>query len=231
MAPVYAEHRHADPAVLRALIARVTSASRVLEVGSGTGNYAIAVAEATGARCVGVEPSDEMRAVAESRSAAVEFVAGKAEKLPFAGSSFDVVYFVQVLHHLDDVGAALAEAARVLAPGGVLGLATDDRESISGRIHRRYFPATLEVELARYPTLDELDAALRAAGLEPRGVERTATPFEVTDVTPFRTLAFSSLALIPPEALEAGLEQMERDLERGPIEAVDSHVLVWASKP
>ena len=135
------------------------------------------------------------------------------------------------MHHLADVPAALAEAARVLARGGVLCLATDDEESIRSRVHRRYFPETLAVELARYPTLDELDAALAAAGLEPRGVERTATPVEFADATAFRTLAFSSLALIPRQALEAGLERLERDLERGPVQAVDRHVLVWASKP
>ena len=98
-------------------------------------------------------------------------------------------------------------------------------------MHAAYFPETVAVELARYPTIGRLDEVLRAAGLEPHRVERTATPYELADVTPFRELAFSSLALIGEDAHRAGLERLEADLARGPVAAVDSHVLVWAAKP
>jgi SAM-dependent methyltransferase len=231
-ASAYAEHRRADPAVLRSLVAgaRITASSRVLEVGSGTGNYSIAVEATTGAACVGVEPSDGMREVAASRASRVEFVTGAAERLPFGAGVFDVVFYVQVLHHLSDVRAAFAEAGRVLAPGGVLCALTDDEESIRGRVHRRYFPETLAIELARYPALEELGTALEAAGLVPGSIERVETPITVTDARPFRALAFSSLALLEPAALEAGLERLEADLARGPIVGVDAHVLVWAAK-
>lgn len=68
----YARHRNADPAVLEALIdgGRVQRSSRVLEVGCGTGNYVAEVAERTGSACFGIDPSEEMLAVARSRSAA-----------------------------------------------------------------------------------------------------------------------------------------------------------------
>jgi hypothetical protein len=117
----------------------------------------------------------------------------------------------------------------VLAPGGRVCTVTDDEESIRGRtIHRRYFPETLAVELARYPTLDALQAAAEAAGLVPGATEHVERVLVFTDAAPFRELAFSSLALIPREALERGLAQLERDL---PVEAVDHKVLVWARKP
>ncbi|MGZ8695352.1 MAG: class I SAM-dependent methyltransferase [Gaiellaceae bacterium] len=232
-AAAYAEHRRADPAVVRALVdgARITASARVLEVGAGTGNYAVAVHEATGAACVGVEPSDAMREVAAGRSGEVRFLAGHAEKLPFSDGVFDAVFSVDVAHHIGDLDRAFAEAARVLRAGGRLCVATDDEESIRARVHAAYFPETVAVELARYPTIGRLDELLRTAGLEPHRVERTASAYELADVMPFRELAFSSLALIGEDAHRAGLERLEADLARGPVAAVDSHVLVWAAKP
>ena len=218
--PAYAAHRRADPGVVDALAAR--AGARVLEVGAGTGNYAVALAE-RGFDVVGVEPSAGMRGAAP-----LELLAGTADALPVSGAAFDLVYSVDVVHHLPDLGAAFREAARVLAPGGLLCTVTDDEASIRRRVHREYFPETFAVELARYPTLDALGEAAAAAGLEPRDIERTETPYTVTDSRPFRELAFSSLALIPDEALQAGLVRLERDL---PVEAVDCHVLVWARKP
>jgi ubiquinone/menaquinone biosynthesis C-methylase UbiE len=172
-----------------------------------------------------------MRDVAAGRSVAVRFLAGRAEELPLEDGAFDAVFSVDVAHHIGDLEGAFAEAARVLRAGGRLCVVTDDEESIRARVHAAYFPKTVAVELARYPSLGRLDEALRAAGLEPQRVERTATPYEVADATPFRALAFSSLALIGEDEHRAGLERLEADLARGPVAAVDSHVLVWAAKP
>ena len=223
-APAYAAHRRADPAVVDALAAR--AGARALEVGAGTGNYAAALAE-RGFEVVGVEPSAGMRA-----RSAVELLAGTADALPCPDTTFDLVFSVDVIHHVPDVPAAFSEAARVLVPGGRLCTVTDDEESIRGRaIHRRYFPDTLAVELARYPTLPTLRAAAEDAGLVPCAVDRVKHTVVFTDVAPFRELAFSSLALIGKDALRRGIEELERDLERGPMTAMDRKVLVWARKP
>ena len=219
-APAYGAHRRADPAVLDALAGR--AGPRVLEVGAGTGNYAAGLAR-RGLAVSGVYPSAGMRAAAP-----VELLPGTADALPFPDAAFDLVFSADVVHHLPDVAAAFREAARVLVPGGRLCTVTDDEASIRRRVHSAYFPETVAVELARYPTLDALADAAAAAGLVPGAVERTETPYLVTDARPFRELAFSSLALIPDEALRAGLERLARDL---PVAAVDSHVLVWARRP
>lgn len=61
LAADYARHRRTHPEVLKRLIAegQLTSISRILDVGCGTGNYAIALEEAVGCECWGIEPSAE----------------------------------------------------------------------------------------------------------------------------------------------------------------------------
>jgi ubiquinone/menaquinone biosynthesis C-methylase UbiE len=98
----------------------------VVEVGAGHGvNFAHYPVEV--ARVVAVEPEPRLRAQAQSAATTaavpVEVVPGLAERLPVADHSADTVVFCMVLCSLPDVGAvgaALAEAQRVLKPGGQL---------------------------------------------------------------------------------------------------------------
>ena len=53
----------------------------------------------------------------------------------------------------------------------------------------------------------------------------------MTDAAPHRDRAFSSLHLIPEESFRRGLERLERDLERGPLEEISRKLVVRARKP
>ena len=111
----------------------VQPGERALDVGSGTGSEVQYFASIVGpsGTAVGVEPNAGMRAVAERRAAGstARFVDGNAYNLPFADASFDVVRCERVLQHLDDPDRAVAEIARVLAPGGRVVLIDSDWET------------------------------------------------------------------------------------------------------
>lgn len=107
----------------------------VIEVGAGHGvNFAHYPAEVT--RVVAVEPEPRLRAQAQAVAAeaavAVEVVPGVAEHLPVAEASVDAVVFCMVLCSLPDVGAALAEARRVLKPGGQVRFMEHERAATPG---------------------------------------------------------------------------------------------------
>src|SRR5579875_2940544 len=88
----------------------------VCDVGAGTG---IVSAELSGmvARVAGIDLSPEMIRQAKARLGG-RVAVGNAERLPLAAASVDAVTFVWVLHLVGDPAAAMAEAARVLRPGG-----------------------------------------------------------------------------------------------------------------
>ncbi len=229
----YARHRRVHPEVLRCLVSQsgIDAGSRVLEVGCGTGNYIAAVESAVGCSCWAIDPSEEMLATARDTSATVTSRAGSAEQLDLEPGSFDLVFSVDVIHHVSDRAAYFGEAFRVLTPGGLVCTVTDSEWIIS---HREplavYFPETVEADLHRYPRLTELRAFMEGAGFG--GIEESLVefPHEVTDASPYAEKAFSALHLISQEAFERGLKRMERDLQAGPILGVSRYVLLWGSK-
>lgn len=93
---------------------------RVLDVGCGVGEAAIFAA---GAAYVGVDLSEALVRGGAGRPGRA-LVVGNVLELPFADGAFDRVACRGMLHHLagDDLSAALREMARVLAPGGLMGL-------------------------------------------------------------------------------------------------------------
>jgi SAM-dependent methyltransferase len=93
---------------------------RVLDLGAGTGALTRDLV-GRGLDVVAVEPDPNMRAVLEQRVPRAEVRAGSAESLPVDDGDIDVVIGAQMWHWVD-LEAATAEVARVLRPGGTLGL-------------------------------------------------------------------------------------------------------------
>jgi arsenite methyltransferase len=109
----------------------------VLDIGAGPGFLALDMAAIVGpgGAVHGIDPSENMRQVAATRArppdaAPVTFSPGEATALPFPDGSFDVVTSTQVYEYVADMPAALAEAHRVLRPGGRLLVLDTDWDSI-----------------------------------------------------------------------------------------------------
>jgi SAM-dependent methyltransferase len=88
-----------------------------LDVGCGTGQYFDALAS-TGRTVVGIDRSTDQLRIARTRSSNILQADGAA--LPFADAAFTTVVTLWVSTDVDDYTAVLAEAARVLSPGGLL---------------------------------------------------------------------------------------------------------------
>lgn len=103
--------------------------ARVLDVGCGTGRLTQWISELIEGPVIGLDPLVERLQVARARGGRVRFEVGQAEDLSaFEDASFDAVCMSAVLHWVTDKAKALAEARRVLRPGGRLGLTTPPQE-------------------------------------------------------------------------------------------------------
>jgi SAM-dependent methyltransferase len=101
----------------------------VLDVGCGTGDLTARLGEATGADVLAVDQSERM--VELTRARGVDAQVADVAELPFADGSFDCVVAAWMLFHASDIGSALAEIVRVLAPDGRLVAATNGMEHFS----------------------------------------------------------------------------------------------------
>lgn len=105
--------------IRRELLAQASG--RTIDIGAGTG-VNIGLFPATVDELVLTEPDPHMgrrlRRRLRASDVVAEFVEAPAERLPFADESFDTAVFTLVLCTVPDPGAALAETARILRPGG-----------------------------------------------------------------------------------------------------------------
>ena len=109
--------------------AGVVKGSRVLDIGSG-GGFLTATLSDAGYEAFGIDPSiAAVRGAAQHVNAA--FALGVGERLPFADRSFDSVVCSEVLEHVEDAGAVIAEVSRVLMPGGVFVFSLPNRTLLS----------------------------------------------------------------------------------------------------
>jgi demethylmenaquinone methyltransferase/2-methoxy-6-polyprenyl-1,4-benzoquinol methylase len=120
-----------DPRWRRALVAAIDPrpGERILDVASGTGMVAFALARRAACEVTGLDQSEPMLAGARAHLAGladlpgkVTFVQGEAERLPFDDGTFDALSFTYLLRYVDDPAATMRELARVLKPGGRIGM-------------------------------------------------------------------------------------------------------------
>lgn len=162
-------------------LARVGPGSRVLDVATGTGDLAVALA-ARGADVTGMDFSPGMLELARRKAPALAFEEGDALALTHPDASFDAATVGFGARNFADLDRGLAEMARVVRPGGrvvVLEITTPQKPPLSwffrawfdrvvpafGRIADSEAYTYLPSSVRRFPGPAELGARMQAAGL------------------------------------------------------------------
>jgi 2-polyprenyl-6-hydroxyphenyl methylase/3-demethylubiquinone-9 3-methyltransferase len=152
----------------------------LLDIGCGGGLVSEPLAR-LGARVTGIDPSeDNVRAAAahaEPQGLAIEYLATRVEDLVGQGRQFDVVLCLEVVEHVPDVGAFLAQCASLVRPGGMMVLSTINRTLkafalaiVGAEYVLRWLPAGTH-QWSRFVTPDELERYVSVAGLRRRALD------------------------------------------------------------
>jgi len=157
IAPVYdtwAGGQHGRVATRLVDLATPAKHEQVLDVGTGTGLVANLLAPRVNPGLViGIDLSENMLSIARAHKAKnVQFVGMAAEHLVFRPDTFDLVTMGEALAYLANPTAALAEAHRILRPGGRLALSCQ-RRSLSTRAQDLFFQGLLPLARRHYLSL------------------------------------------------------------------------------
>jgi len=192
IAPVYdtwAGGQHARVAGRLVDLAAPNRNEHVLDVGTGTGLVAHLVApRVSPGLVIGIDLSENMLSIARMRNRKnVQFVGMAAEHLVFRPGMFDLVTMGQALAYFSDPTTALAEANRVLRPGGRLAVSCQ-RRSLNTRAQDLFFQGLVPLARRHYLSLpryssdrsrfgepDQLPQILGAAGFDTTSVTEMVT--------------------------------------------------------
>jgi hypothetical protein len=153
-----------------------------------------------------------------------------AEELPLRAASLDLVTAFNCVHHFD-LGRFLADAARVLRPGGQLFIYTRTPQQNARTIWGRYFPGFTEHEQRLHSQAAIRDAVRRAGGLTVVATQifkhpRASTAGRLQAQAEGRH--YSTFSLYPPEELRAAIATFLARLPSPDVSWVDEHLLVVA---
>jgi len=210
----YTATRATDPRIAARIWAALGDARTVVNVGAGTGNY-----EPHDRAVTAVEPSAVM--IAQRPPEAAPALQASAEALPFADASFDAAMAVLTLHHWSDWRGGCAELRRV-ARDRVVVFSWDPAYAGRMWLGPEYFPGTVDMDVASFPSLADQAAALGAEA------EVVPVPWDCRDgffsafwrrpaayLDPAVRAGISTLAKRSDGELAEGLARLRADLDSG----------------
>ena len=155
-------------ALIRSVLRYVPSSSgaRVIDIGCGTGRYALLLASGTEAQVFATDLSRAMveKAREKDKGQDVSWSLSDACRMPFAGESFDVALLFLVLHVVKDSKKALQETYRILRPGGYCLILTHSRTQLDRQTVFRFFPEARKLNKRRMLSLTKLKELVREIG-------------------------------------------------------------------
>lgn len=189
-----------------------SGARLVADVGAGTGKFTRSLV-GRAAEVVAVEPDRAMRERLTAVLPGVRTLAGSGESIPLPDGGADAVTFAQAWHWVDPVQGA-REAARVLRPGGVLGLVWNVRDET------RPWAARISAILAQPESRASVQSApVVGAPFDPDAVEHERFPWvHEQDRAAFLDMVASRsyVIVLPPDERTALLDRVRRVLDEDP---------------
>jgi len=198
---------------------RIREKCDVLDVGCGTGRFALGMSATKECMVYALEPSIRMleQAMAKDGSKRIFWVGGDGQRLPFQDEVFDCVYMTLVIHHVEDKELVLREIQRVLRKSGSCVIVTNSHARIKRHVIR-HFPGMMALDLKRFPSIPSLKRLLAHAGL--RDVHHHVCRYDRGYVSTkeylerVRNKYISTLTLLSEDEFQKGFQTFRRKIKK-----------------
>ncbi|MGB5963267.1 MAG: methyltransferase domain-containing protein [Coleofasciculaceae cyanobacterium] len=223
----YSKFRVPDSRIVESIVnlLQLEPESLVADIGAGTGNYSIAIAN-RGFFIYAIEPSSVMTAQAIEHPQ-VKWFNGYAEAIPLPTSSVDAVISILATHHFSNLEKAITEMNRIAKSGAILFLTFDSRVNEKPWI-ADYFPSLWKETFDIFPPLNDVAMLFQATTQRTVEIYPFLLPSDLTDMffvagwrrpeiylNPDIRAGISALALADTNVVERGVNLLEEDLNSG----------------
>ncbi len=187
--------------------------AKLLDLGCGTGRFALPIALNLKYEVTGVDSSAEMIDVAinKDRNYQVNWIVEDAAKISFPDDSFDIVFISFLFHHVDSALDVIKQCARVLKPNGTIFIRYCTMDQIRDDVEHVFFPETIPIDEARMLTLEQMEGWLAETGfseIESQSVDQPTHHDSFERLKGVREKFTSTLTLITDDEYERGLKKL-----------------------
>jgi SAM-dependent methyltransferase len=194
---------------------------KLLDLGCGTGRFAIPFANQLGYSVTAIDNSKEMIEKAKQKDAdsSVVWLVQDVTNLAIGESAFDVIFMSHLLHHLDNPQALIKKCYQILKPNGVIINRYGALEHIQHDPEHRFFPETIKLDKMRCPTIKRVEVWFQKAGFTEVESEIVVQPTYTSGedrLSKVKLKSTSVLTLINQSAFKEGLESFEKYVSQNP---------------
>jgi len=188
--------------------------ARLLDIGCGTGGFAVGIAERTAGRVIGIDLTPRFIQYAGRSARSVTWLIGDAARLPISDRQADCAIMSLLLHRVPEPATVIAEAYRVLRTGGTLLIRTVSPEDAAESVPYRFFPTIAAAQRDRMPATTRLTDWASGAGFNQLSVQRIEREIRINTDQLEQQIRADVPARYPDVTsaeLAAGLRQLHAD--------------------
>jgi ubiquinone/menaquinone biosynthesis C-methylase UbiE len=209
----------------------------MLDVGCGAGHHTLFLEKSFDGKTIGIDIAIGMLKQVQKKGVDIRLLRACGENIPLVSNVVDLLFISYVLHQSEEKYKFISEVYRVLKRSGHIAILTSSHSQLRGDLVHQYFPGILEINLKRFPSLDEIKEMLSKAGFKETSsseisIKKEASVEEI--VERIKGKPMSVFKLLSEKDFQRGLRTFEKKLElkyKEKITYTDAASLITATKP